>query len=91
MTVILGLILGIITAINGNLDLTQNWLIIAYVLYVAIMALGIGYWTPRSKKVLAAAEASPDDQMSPELASSWKSRARRSSPSTCCCGSGSSS
>jgi len=68
VTVILGLILGIITAINGNLDLTQTWLIIAYVLYVAIMALGIGYWTPRSKKVLAAAEASPDDAMSPELA-----------------------
>ncbi len=67
--VILGLILGIITAINGNLDLTQTWLILAYVLFAGLMAMGIAYWGPRSKKILEAAEASPDDAMNPELTS----------------------
>jgi uncharacterized membrane protein len=64
---ILGAVLGIVTALAGELDLTQTWLILAYVLFVAIMAMGIAYWTPRSKRVLAAAEASPDDAPSPEL------------------------
>lgn len=66
--VLLGLVLGIVTAINGNLDLTQTWLILAYVLFAGIMAMGIAYWTPRSKKVLEAAEASPEEAPSPELA-----------------------
>ncbi|MEX2458810.1 MAG: DUF2269 family protein [Actinomycetota bacterium] len=65
--VLLGLVLGIVTAINGNLDLTQTWLILAYVLFLAIMAMGIAYWTPRSKRILEAAEASPEDAPSPAL------------------------
>jgi uncharacterized membrane protein len=64
---ILGLVLGIVTAIAGELDLTQTWLILAYVIFAAIMAMGIAYWTPRSKRILEAAEASPDDAPSPQL------------------------
>jgi uncharacterized membrane protein len=64
---ILGLVFGIITALNGHLDLTQTWLILAYVLFAAIMAMGMAYWTPRSKRILEAAEASPEDAPSPAL------------------------
>ena len=66
--VILGGALGLITAIKGHLDLTQTWLILGYSFFVALMLLGILYWGPRSKRILAAAEASGDEGPSPELA-----------------------
>lgn len=63
--VVLGAVLGIVAALNGNLDLTQTWLLTAYGIFVAIM---VTYWTPRSKRILEAAEASPDDAPNPALA-----------------------
>ncbi len=65
---LLGAGFGVIAALNGSLDLTQNWLLTAYGIFVAIMVMGIAYWTPRSKRILEAAEASPDDTASPALA-----------------------
>lgn len=62
-----GIVFGILTALNGDLSLTDGWLLTAYGFVVAILAMGIGYWTPRAKKILAAAEASPDDGPSVEL------------------------
>ena len=64
---LLGIVFGFITAITGDLDLTQTWLIIAYVLAALILVNAFAYHLPRARKLEAAAEASPDDQPSPEL------------------------
>ncbi|MCA1727055.1 MAG: DUF2269 domain-containing protein [Actinobacteria bacterium] len=64
---LLGGVFGLITAINGNLDLTQTWLILGYAGFLSLVGVGIGYWTPRAKRILQAAEASPDREASPEL------------------------
>ena len=64
---LLGIVFGLITAIVGDLDLTQTWLIISYVLAAAILVNAFAYHIPQARKLEAAAEASPDDQMSPEL------------------------
>ena len=66
--VLLGVALGFITALNGHLDLTQTWLLTAYGMFVTKMVLGFAYWTPRSKRILEAAEASPDEAP----AGSWR-------------------
>lgn len=66
-SITIGVILGFITALNGNLDLTQTWLILGYVLAAAIFAMGLGYWTPKSKRLLEAAEASPVEEPTAEL------------------------
>ncbi len=63
----LGVGFGIATAIVGPFDLTQGWLILAYVLSGLILAKGLGYWTPRAKRIEEAAAASPDDAPSAEL------------------------
>jgi uncharacterized membrane protein len=65
--VTIGVILGFITALNGNLDLTQTWLILGYVLTAGVFAMGLGYWTPKSKALLEAAEASPVEEPTAEL------------------------
>ena len=65
--VILGGILGLITALNGHLDLTQTWLVMGYGFFLALMLTGIIFWGPRSTAILEAAQASPDDAPSAEL------------------------
>ena len=64
---LLGIVFGFITAITGDLDLTQTWLIIAYVLAAVILLNAFLYHIPYARKLEAAIEAGPDDQMSPEL------------------------
>ena len=64
---LLGIVFGFITAITGDLGLTQTWLIIAYVLAALILLNAFAYHIPRARKLETAAEASPDDQPSPEL------------------------
>jgi predicted integral membrane protein DUF2269 len=64
---LLGIVFGFITAITGDLDLTQTWLIIAYVLAALILLNAFAYHIPYARKLEAAAETSPDDQPSPEL------------------------
>ena len=64
---LLGIVFGFITAITGDLDLTQTWLIIAYVLAALILVNAFAYHIPQARKLEAAAETSPDDQPSPEL------------------------
>jgi hypothetical protein len=64
---LIGVGLGIATAVVGPFDLTQGWLILAYVLAALILAIGLGYWTPRARRIEEAAAASPDDAPSPEL------------------------
>ncbi|HEX2030715.1 MAG TPA: hypothetical protein VHL78_04845 [Actinomycetota bacterium] len=65
---ILGVGFGIITAVVGPFDLTQGWLILAYILAALILGIGLGYWTPRAKRIEQAAAASPHDAPSAELA-----------------------
>jgi uncharacterized membrane protein len=64
---LLGIVFGFITAIVGDLDLTQTWLIIAYVLALLILVNAFAYHLPQARKLEAAAEASPDDQPSAQL------------------------
>jgi hypothetical protein len=63
-----GIAFGIATALTGHIDLTAGWLITAYVLVGLAFALGFGFFTPRYERMMRAAEASPDDAPSEELA-----------------------
>lgn len=62
-----GIVFGFVTALVGDLDLTQTWLVIGYVLAAFVLVTGIAYHGPRAAKLKAAAEASPDDHPSEEL------------------------
>lgn len=64
---LLGIALGVITAIVGAFDLTQTWLVIGYVLSAIILVNAFAYHIPTANKLKALAAASPDDQPSPEL------------------------
>lgn len=63
----LGVALGLITAIVGPYDLTQGWLITAYVLVVALFALG-PVEGRMFREVAEAAERTEGDEPTPELA-----------------------
>jgi len=64
---LLGVVLGIITALAGAFDLTQPWLLIGYVLAAIILINAFAYHIPTANKLKALADASPDDAPSPEL------------------------
>jgi uncharacterized membrane protein SirB2 len=68
LLLVAGIGFGIATALTGHLDLTAGWLITAYVLVGLVFALGLGFFTPRYERMMKAAEASPDDAPSEELA-----------------------
>ncbi len=63
-----GIGFGLAAAVTGHFDLTAGWLIAAYVLVGVVFAMGFGYFTPRYERMMKAAEASPDDAPSEELA-----------------------
>jgi hypothetical protein len=62
-----GIILGFVAIFLNNFDPLQGWLVIAYVLVVASLSMTFLFTNPWLEKVAAAAESSPDDQMSPQL------------------------
>jgi hypothetical protein len=64
---LLGVVLGFVTAIVGDLDLTQAWLVIGYVLTAIIFVNAFAYHIPTANKLKALAAASLDDEPSPEL------------------------
>lgn len=64
---LLGIVLGVITALVGGLDLTQPWLLIGYVLAAVILINAFAYHLPTANKLKALAESSPDDAPSAEL------------------------
>ena len=64
---ILGVVFGFLTAITGDFDLTQTWLLIAYALTLFILVNGLTYHRSQAEKLKAAAAASPNDQPSDEL------------------------
>jgi uncharacterized membrane protein len=64
---ILGIVFGFITAITADLDLTQTWLVIAYVLAALILVNGLTYHRSQAEKLKAAVEAGSEDESSGEL------------------------
>lgn len=67
VVLLLGIVSGFVTALVGDFDLTQTWLVIGYVLTAFVLVNGIAYHGPRAAKLKAAAEASPDDHPSEEI------------------------
>ena len=66
---------GFVTAITADFDLTQTWLVIAYVLAAFILVNGLTYHQGQAKKLKAVVDGATDDQPSAEL------RALASAPS----------
>lgn len=64
---LLGIGFGIVAALVGDFDLTQAWLLIAYVLAAVILLNAFVYHIPTANRLKALAEASPDDVASAEL------------------------
>ena len=64
---LLGIVFGFVTAIVGDFDLTQTWLVIGYVLAALILVTAFVYHVPTATKLKALADASPDDEASAEL------------------------
>jgi len=64
---LLGIVFGFVTAIVGDFDLTQTWLVIGYVLSALILVTAFVYHIPTATKLKALADASPDDAPSAEL------------------------
>lgn len=67
MAFALGIVLGFVAIFFHGFDPLQGWLVIGYALVVASLVMTFAFTNPWLKKVQAAAEASPDDTMSPEL------------------------
>jgi len=72
--ILVGVVFGFATALATGFSLTSPWLIAAYVLVVLILFVGLGVHRPWVMRVAAAAAASPDDRMSPELAAAMGER-----------------
>jgi uncharacterized membrane protein len=64
---LLGIVFGFITAITGDFDLTQTWLLIGYALSLFILVNGLTYHRSQAEKLKAAAAAGSEDQPSDEL------------------------
>lgn len=61
----LGVVFGLLAAVTIGFDLTARWLLLAYVLIVAIYALGFGVGVPyfgRVRRVLANDEATAEER-----------------------------
>ena len=67
-TFALGIVLGFLAVFFHGFDPLQGWLVIAYILVIASLAMTFTFTNPWIRKVAAAAQASPNDSMSPELA-----------------------
>jgi uncharacterized membrane protein len=64
---LLGIVFGFVTAVVGDFDLTQTWLVIGDVLAALILLTAFAYHIPTAAKLKALADASPDDEPSAEL------------------------
>jgi len=60
---LLGIVFGFATAITGDFDLTQTWLLIAYALSAFILVNGVTYHRTHAKKLKAAAAAGDGDRV----------------------------
>ena len=66
---LLGVVFGFVTAITGDLDLTETWLVIGYVLALFVLVNGLTYHRTQAEKLKAAVAAGSDDQPSDQLRS----------------------
>jgi uncharacterized membrane protein len=64
---LLGIALGIVTAVVRGFDLTQAWLLIGYGLSAVVLINAFAYHIPTANRLKALADASPNDEPSPEL------------------------
>jgi uncharacterized membrane protein len=64
---ILGIVFGFLTAITGDIDLTQTWLLIGYALTLFILVNGLTYQRAQAEKLKAAAATSADIEPPDEL------------------------
>jgi uncharacterized membrane protein len=64
---ILAIVFGFLTAITGDIDLTQTWLLIAYALTLFILVNGLTYHRTQAEKLKAAAAANSDIEATDEL------------------------
>jgi uncharacterized membrane protein len=64
---LLGIVFGFVTAVVGDFDLTQTWLVIGYVLAALVLVTAFAYHVPTATKLKTLADASPDDEPSAEL------------------------
>jgi small-conductance mechanosensitive channel len=62
-----GAVMGLVAAYVGSYNFLAPWLIATYLIFITMVILGAAFHDPWLKRVLTAAEASPDDQMSPAL------------------------
>ena len=62
-----GIVLGVISIFVHGFDPLLGWLVIAYILVAISIGMTVFFTNPWLRKVAAAAEASPDDQMSADL------------------------
>jgi hypothetical protein len=60
-------VFGFVTAVVGDFDLTQTWLVIGYVLAALVLVTASAYHVPTATKLKTLADASPDDEPSAEL------------------------
>lgn len=64
---LVGIALGLITALSGGFDLLETWLLIGYVLAAIVLVNAFAYHIPTANRLKALAAESPDDAPSPEL------------------------
>ena len=64
---LLGIVFGFLTAITGDFDLTETWLLIGYALALFILVNGLTYHRMQAEKLKATAAAGSEDQPSEEL------------------------
>jgi hypothetical protein len=64
---LLGIVFGFATALVGDFDLTQAWLVLGYVLAAIILINAFAYHIPTANKLKALSAASPYDEPSAEL------------------------
>src|SRR5918996_206791 len=64
---VLGIVFGFVTAITGDLDLSETWLVIGYALALFILVNGVTYHRTQAEKMKAAAASAPEDQPSDEI------------------------
>ncbi|MBV8153876.1 MAG: DUF2269 family protein [Candidatus Eremiobacteraeota bacterium] len=64
---ILILPLGVAAAWTAGIPLGSGWLIVSYVTYAVVIAIGIGYHMRRELRIAALSQTSPDAAPSPEL------------------------
>ena len=65
---LLAAVVGLILAWRSGVTLTAGWLVASYIVFVLIMALGMGYHARREMRIGSLAQASPDGAPTPELA-----------------------